>query len=62
MPAEQIGVALLSLGVGLGVFRSIEPKLPVGALVNTLRVLTGLPVAQVGEHGTDAAMTRILDV
>ncbi len=44
MPAEQIGVALLSLGVGLGVFRSIEPKLPVGALVNTLRALTGLPV------------------
>jgi AcrR family transcriptional regulator len=44
LPAEQIGVAMLSLGVGLGVFRSIEPKLPVGALVNTLRVLTGLPV------------------
>ena len=43
MPAEEIGVALLSLGVGLGVFRSIEPKLPVSALVNTLRVLTGLP-------------------
>jgi AcrR family transcriptional regulator len=43
LPAEEIGVALLSLGVGLGVFRSIEPKLPVGALVNTLRVLTGLP-------------------
>jgi AcrR family transcriptional regulator len=45
MPAEEIGVALLSLGVGLGVFRSIQPKLPVGALVNTLRVLTGLPAA-----------------
>lgn len=44
LPAEQIGVAMLSMGVGLGVFRSIEPKLPVGALVNTLRVLTGLPV------------------
>ena len=43
IPAEQIGVALLSLGVGLGVFRSIEPKLPIGALVNTLRVLIGLP-------------------
>jgi AcrR family transcriptional regulator len=45
MPAEEIGVALLSLGVGLGVFRSIEPKLPIGALVNTLRVLTGLSPA-----------------
>ena len=43
MPAEEIGVALLSLGVGLGVFRSIPPKLPVSALVNTLRVLPGLP-------------------
>ena len=45
MPAEEIGVAMLSLGVGLGVFRSIEPKLPISALVNTLRVLTGLPSA-----------------
>ena len=45
MPAEEIGVALLSLGVGLGVFRSIEPKLPISALTNTLRVLIGLPPA-----------------
>ncbi|ONI75098.1 TetR family transcriptional regulator [Actinosynnema sp. ALI-1.44] len=44
MPADQIGVAMLSLGVGLGVFRSVEPKLPIGALVNTLRVLIGVPV------------------
>nr|WP_042191533.1 TetR/AcrR family transcriptional regulator [Kibdelosporangium sp. MJ126-NF4]CEL20137.1 Transcriptional regulator, TetR family [Kibdelosporangium sp. MJ126-NF4]CTQ97362.1 Transcriptional regulator, TetR family [Kibdelosporangium sp. MJ126-NF4] len=44
MPADQIGVAMLSLGVGLGVFRSVEPKLPIGALVNTLRVLVGIPV------------------
>ncbi|MGI5132038.1 TetR/AcrR family transcriptional regulator [Pseudonocardia sp. CA-107938] len=43
MPADQIAVALLSLGVGLGVFRSVHPELPVEALTNTLRVLVGLP-------------------
>jgi AcrR family transcriptional regulator len=43
MRADEIAVALLSLGVGLGVFRSIHPELPIGALTNTLRVLLGLP-------------------
>jgi AcrR family transcriptional regulator len=45
MPADQVAVALLSLGVGLGVFRSIHPELPIAALTNTLRVLLGLPAA-----------------
>lgn len=43
MPADQVAVALLSLGVGLGLFRSIHPELPIAALTNTLRVLIGLP-------------------
>jgi len=39
----ELGVAVLSLGVGLGLFRSIEPSLPVSALINAVRalVLTG---------------------
>ena len=45
MPADQVAVALLSLGVGLGLFRSIHPELPTAALTNTLRVLLGLPTA-----------------
>lgn len=44
METEEAAVALLSLGVGLGLFRAIDPGVPVGALVNTLRVLVGLPV------------------
>jgi hypothetical protein len=44
MPPEEIGTALLCLGVGLGLFRMSDPDIPVSALVNTLRVLGGLPV------------------
>ena len=43
MAVDEAAVALLCLGVGLGLFRSIDPGLPVGALVNTVRVLAGLP-------------------
>jgi AcrR family transcriptional regulator len=42
LPAGELGIALLAMGVGLGLFRSIEPDLPVSALVGTLRVLAGL--------------------
>jgi AcrR family transcriptional regulator len=45
MPVDQVAVALLSLGVGLGLFRSIHPELPTAALTNALRVLLGLPAA-----------------
>jgi len=43
MGADEAAVALLCLGVGLGLFRSIEPGMPVSALVSTVRVLAGLP-------------------
>lgn len=43
MPAQELGTALLCLGVGLGLFRMIDPEIPVSALVNTLRALGGLP-------------------
>ena len=45
IPAEELGVALLAMGVGvgLGLFRSIAPETPVRALVDTVRVLAGLP-------------------
>jgi AcrR family transcriptional regulator len=43
MAVDEAAVALLCLGVGLGLFRSIDPAMPVGALVNTVRVLAGLP-------------------
>jgi AcrR family transcriptional regulator len=46
MAGDEVAVALLCLGVGLGLFRSIDPSMPVGALVNTVRVLTGLPAAR----------------
>jgi AcrR family transcriptional regulator len=46
MPGDQAAVALLCLGVGLGLFRSIDPGMPVSALVDTVRVLAGLPAAR----------------
>ena len=46
MAGDEAAVALLCLGVGLGLFRSIDPSMPVGALVNTVRVLAGLPAAR----------------
>jgi AcrR family transcriptional regulator len=43
MAVDDAAVALLCLGVGLGLFRSIDPEMPVSALVNTVRVLAGVP-------------------
>lgn len=36
---DEAAVALLSLGVGLGLFRAIAPSLPISALTNTVRAL-----------------------
>ena len=41
LPDRELAVALLSLAVGLGLFRAIDPDLPIGALTNTLRLLAG---------------------
>jgi AcrR family transcriptional regulator len=47
MPAEDLAGALLSLGIGLGVRRAIDPRIPVRVLTDTVRVLAGQPVANV---------------
>ncbi|WP_336083119.1 TetR/AcrR family transcriptional regulator [Nocardia sp. SSK8] len=44
--AEDAALQLLSLGIGLGVQRAIDPEMPVGALVDLLRDL----VESVGAH------------
>lgn len=47
MPADDLAAALFSLGVGLGVRRAIDPRIPVRVLTDTVRVLAGQPVANV---------------
>ncbi|UGT58683.1 TetR/AcrR family transcriptional regulator [Nocardia asteroides] len=39
IPAEDAALQLLSLGIGLGVQRAIDPEMPVSALVDMLRGL-----------------------
>ncbi|HVJ89728.1 MAG TPA: TetR/AcrR family transcriptional regulator [Labilithrix sp.] len=41
MPAEDVAIALLSLGIGLGVQRALDPSVPVRALPELLRLLSG---------------------
>jgi AcrR family transcriptional regulator len=41
MSNEDTTLALLCMGVGLGLFRSIDPSLPVSAFINAGRLLTG---------------------
>lgn len=45
LPADELGVAMLSLGVGLGVQRAIDPTLPVRSLASSLRLLAAPPPA-----------------
>lgn len=42
LPAEQLAVTLLSLGIGLGVQRAFDPELPVTTLVDLLRLTLAL--------------------
>ncbi len=37
LPAEELAVQLLSLGIGLGAQRAFDPELPVSSLVSLLR-------------------------
>ncbi|MFE3544396.1 TetR/AcrR family transcriptional regulator [Nocardia sp. NPDC059177] len=39
VPAEDAALQLLSLGIGLGVQRAIDPEMPVNSLVDLLRTL-----------------------
>ena len=40
MPGREIATAMLALGAGLGLLRSIDPSIPVNGLIDTLRLLT----------------------
>ena len=44
LPAREAATILLALGVGLGLLRSVDPQIPVGGLIDTLRLLTGQSV------------------
>lgn len=55
MPAEDLAAALLSLGIGLGVQRAIDPTIPVRVLTNTIRMLVGL------EIGAEKTPQAVLD-
>ena len=44
LPADRLATALLSLGIGLGLQRAIDPDVAVGTLTDVIRVLAGLPV------------------
>ena len=41
MPGDEIATAMLALGVGLGLLRSIDPGIGVNGFIDTLRLLTG---------------------
>ena len=43
MPAEDAATALLSLGIGLGVQRAIDPSIPVRVLTDVIRLFTRRP-------------------
>jgi AcrR family transcriptional regulator len=42
MPADDAATALLSLGIGLGVQRAIDPTIPVSVLPGVLRLFAGV--------------------
>ncbi|MBF6219999.1 TetR/AcrR family transcriptional regulator [Nocardia abscessus] len=41
-PRAEAAVPVLALGVGLGLFRSIDPGIPVTGMISALRAITGL--------------------
>lgn len=41
MPAQDVAIALLSLGIGLGVQRALDPSVPVSVLTGTIRIMLG---------------------
>ena len=45
---DEAAVALLSLGMGLGVLRAVDPSIPVRGLIDTIRVMAGLPPNSAG--------------
>jgi hypothetical protein len=45
MDVDDLASALLSLGIGLGVQRALNPELRVQVLSDVIRVMAGLPAA-----------------
>jgi AcrR family transcriptional regulator len=45
LPPHEIGISLLAMGVGLGLFRAADPTLPVTPVINAMRLIAGLPAA-----------------
>ncbi len=43
LPGREIATAMLALGAGLRLLRSIDPSIPVNGLIDTLRLKTGQP-------------------
>lgn len=43
MPVADLATALLSLGIGLGVQRAIDPRIPARVLTDTIQALAGAP-------------------
>jgi AcrR family transcriptional regulator len=51
LPEDELGIALLAMGVGLGFFRSFAPMISVRALVDSVRIMAGLgPAATEAER------------
>ncbi|MFF0542044.1 TetR/AcrR family transcriptional regulator [Nocardia thailandica] len=46
LPPDELAVTVLALGVGLGIFRAVNPAIPVTGLVDALRYLGGVPATQ----------------
>ena len=44
MPSREAATAMLALGIGLGLMRSIDPSIPANGLVDTLRLVAGQSV------------------
>ncbi|MGK8557107.1 TetR/AcrR family transcriptional regulator [Nocardia gipuzkoensis] len=42
VPTAEAAVAVLALGVGLGMFRTIDPGIPVNGMISALRAIAGL--------------------
>lgn len=42
VPTAEAAVAVLALGVGLGLFRSIDPGIPISGMISALRAIAGL--------------------
>jgi AcrR family transcriptional regulator len=54
IPVREVAAALLSLGIGLGLQRSVNPSLPVRVLSDVARALVGdLPRARAGHLGRE---------